>query len=241
MTTNSKSFLKICLSLLMSCLLASCDGGIFGTGAGDDNIALTLPETDGNLSQTSDNTADIQTLSHENQTISTTSDSPNINIINASDRAISIVNDTDGSFLFPSPIGAGTFSMTSILFFNNASMGLDASILNTQSFNPSSTTALVRIIQGETLTSENISVTFTLTPEGNNPGSTAVDFTNVSATTRSEANYQIVGAGDYVVVDPLNRIPRLALSVENGRVYTLIVQFSDGGDLLIHEDSRFEF
>jgi len=261
--------------LLTSCLLVSCGGGIIGTGTGNGNIVSNLPETAGNQSPTSDSLVDVITIAHENQTVGTPSDLPHINIINASNIAVSITNDADGTPLFQSPIAPDTFSDTAIVslnennlnildsrtdqtliairpltavagslstifIINNTSAGISTSILNTQSFNPSTTTALIRIIQDGTLTSENQNATLSLIPEGDNPGSSAVEFENVSVTT-SESNYQVIGAGDYVLVDPLNRIPRSALSIQNGRVYTLIVQAGEGGDLLIHEDSRFEF
>jgi len=156
----------------------------------------------------------------------------NLNIIDAS---------TEQVLVAIRPLTAVAGSLSTLFVFNNASMGIDVSILDTQNVNASATTALIRIIQAETLSAEDQNITFSLTPEGENPGSSAVDFPNVSVTTRAETNYQTIGAGDYVLVDPLNRITRSAVSVQAGRVYTLIVQSTESGDLLIHEDSRFQF
>jgi len=136
--------------------------------------------------------------------------------------------------------GAGTLS-TLIIRNNNTTEGIDGFIVNSSSVSSSPMTADVRIIQVDTLSENDMGAGFLLSPDGSNPGSSSVEFSDVSVTTGAQATYQTITPGDYRLIDSLERIPSSPLTLEGGRVYTLIIRSNTGGNLLIHEDSRFEF
>lgn len=104
----------------------------------------------------------------------------------------------------------------------------------------SSHSALLRIVQANALDEDDSGATFILRPAGSQPGSVDISFTNISAATALQSEYQALGAGDYEMLDSLNRFLPVPLNIESGKVYTLIVTGSQAPVLLIQQDSSID-
>ena len=297
--------IKTCLTrlslILLLCALSACDGGIFGTGDGSNNIQIIgdsdggvpeenetdseAPDTIGNdaAPETEEDTntdalseSETVSTSFENLQVGTTSTTPGIHLINVSDRSITVFNETTGANVFAGPVlagsvsdaaaiqigdnnivisetdnntvvasirplSAGTSTLTTLIVRNTDDSSLDVVKLSSTSISLTPTMAQVRVVQASVLGATDTSATFMLLPAGENPGGSAILFNNVSNDSAADASYQIVAPGDYRLVDSLSRVDAASLSVEAGKVYTLIIQQGQDTPVLIHEDDQLSF
>lgn len=120
MRANTSTLRFVQLALL-ACVLSACDGGLFGTGDGQNLAVDNTATADGGFgvdvanAPEGDNDADATTESFDNLQVGTTTTTPLINVINVSDRAITARLDTNNNSLFAAVIAAGTFTQTAQL------------------------------------------------------------------------------------------------------------------------------
>lgn len=153
--------------------------------------------------------------------------------------------DTTEELLSIRPLNVGASTLTTLIVRNTATQDLNVVFLSSMSLSLSPTVAQVRIVQANLLSNEDTVSSFSLLPSGSEPGSAEVDFLDVSVATASAANYQSIGPGDYVLADSLGRIEMESLSLQAGKIYTLIILGNSGAALdtdqdtaiLLHEDS----
>ena len=129
----------------------------------------------------------------------------------------------------------------------NANQDLDVVALSSMSMSLTSSVAQLRIVQADLLSSEDTTATFVLRPNGSSPGNSEISFTDISVASARLAIYQSVGPGDYEIVDSLSRMDAQLLTLQAGKIYTLIIQNNvsttgtaqnpaEGPDVLLHED-----
>jgi len=94
--------------------------------------------------------------------------------------------------------------------------------LSSQTESTSPDTALVRLVQTDTLGDPTVSATITLTATAPNSSGSDVSFenlTHVSAAT----DYAVVIPGSYTLSDADNRFADTDFTIEAGRVYTVVI------------------
>ncbi len=109
----------------------------------------------------------------------------------------------------------------SVSLMSTTELGVIA--LRTLRIAPDETVAHVRVIQANMLGNIDRATTFTLVPQGVNPGSNEVQFTDVSASITPSDDYTSVNAGTYVLTDTLARFTPVPITVIAGEMYTIIL------------------
>ncbi|MDB4224610.1 hypothetical protein N9850_12630 [Granulosicoccus sp.] len=148
--------------------------------------------------------------------------------------------DTSEELLNIRPLTVGASSLTTLIVRNTPTQDLNGVLLSSMSISLTPTVAQLRIVQADLLSNEDTAATFSLLPSGNEPGSAEVNFPDISVATASSANYQSIGPGGYALTDSLGRIDTEFLTLQAGKIYTLIVLGNSGADqstsFLLHED-----
>lgn len=271
------SALRFVQLALLACVLSACDGGLFGTGDGQNIVVDNTVTSDGGFggdvanAPEGENDVDATTESFDNLQIGTTTTTPLINVINVSDRVITARLDTNNRPIFTAPIAVGTFSqtaqlqlgannialfdtetteellvvrplnvgestLTTLVVRNHVTQVIDVVLLSSRSMTLTPSVAQVRMVQANLLSTDDTIATFSLLPSGNSPGGAEVSFSDVSQALANAADYRSVSPGDYLLVDSLARIDSEPLTLQAGKIYTLIIVGSSDSAILLHED-----
>jgi len=145
--------------------------------------------------------------------------------------------DTSEALLAIRPLNVGASSLTTVVVRNSPAQAVNVVILRSTSLSLTPSVAQLRVLQANLLSDEDSVATFSLQPSGMSPGSAEVNFTDISVAEASSANYQSVNPGDYQLIDSLGRIEPELLSMQAGKIYTLIVLGSPEPAILLHDDS----
>ena len=134
-------------------------------------------------------------------------------------------------------INVGASSLTTLLVRDTAVDGINVVPLRTQSISPTPSVAQVRMVQARLLSDQDNLANFSLVPSGDLPGAAAVLFSSVSYDSAMFAEYQAISVGDYRLVDSLNRMAETEVTLQAGKMYTLIVLGDEETPILLHDDS----
>ncbi len=113
---------------------------------------------------------------------------------------------------------------------------IDVLPLRTQTSTVDQNLALVRLVQASALNDANKISSLKLNSTGPNPGGVDITFDNISYDGVVDDAYQSVPAGDYLLEDPTSGFSAQAISLEGGKVYTLIWLSLTEPVLQIHVD-----
>jgi len=128
MKTNNR-ILRLTQVIFLTCFISACDGGIFGTGDGQ-NIIVDNADADNGLGSGAPNESTVDSASEadslsppvsnttqpfENLQLGTTTTTPLVNIINVGDQSVLATLGAASDNIFTAPIAAGTFSQTAEL------------------------------------------------------------------------------------------------------------------------------
>lgn len=139
------------------------------------------------------------------------------------------------------PLNAGASTLTTLIARNTTNQALDVVKLSSISISLTPSLAQVRVVQADLFGAADTEATFMLLPSGENPGSSAVLFNNINSGSAAEATYQLAAPGDYRLVDSLGRLEAVPLTVNAGKIYTLIIQDAATPPILVHEDDQLSF
>jgi len=272
---NFNRSLKLNALILLACLVSACDGGLFGTGTGDDPMII-LPDSSTAGDSMSPgappdmtNEVDLNTVTFNNLQTGTSQTTPLINIINLSDRSVNALSNETTLFSTPiaintasqvselqlgentiaindgeSPelnygnysINAGESSLTTIIVRGSSEQIIDGRILRTLARTSDTSTAQVRLVLADALDTNDSPAQFSLLPNGIEPGSGEINFPNLSLSSDITDAYQTAGAGEYELVDSLNRFNPVQLNLAAGKIYTLIILNNEVNSIFTHED-----
>ena len=271
-----------CLSLL----LASCDGGLFGTGDGHNNNVMVNNEAGANTDATTGTTTggeatsdtmgvtDGSTAAFDNMQPGGQSAAPQMRVLNLTQINVQVsvngnafisdlaperdsgrvelpvdatqllftditTTSEDGQTAFHTiePFNAAEFSISTIILRRQVDDSVGVITLTTQAEATDSTTALARLVQTATLGDVNRSSTITLVAtEPNNSGSD-VDFDGLSFDTQA-TQYANILPGSYTLTDADNRFTSENITIEAGRVYTVVINRSTAPVLRVIDDSQ---
>lgn len=140
------------------------------------------------------------------------------------------------------PLTAADTTLTTVIIrkpLANAAMNTNTSYLITSTLArpPDSTMSLLRLIQVSALDTNNQAAEITLSPDTQSPGSSELRFNNVDALTNPITSYQLVGAGQYLLSDSLDRFAPVVLTIDNNKVYTLLLTDTSETSLQVEIDS----
>jgi hypothetical protein len=148
--------------------------------------------------------------------------------------------ETSEELLSIRSLTVGASTLTTLIVRNTATQDLNVVLLSSMSISLTPTVAQLRIVQANLLSNEDTAATFSLLPSGNAPGSAEVSFPDISVASASSANYQSIGPGGYLLADSLGRIEMKSLTLQAGKIYTLIILGNPGAvqdtAILLHED-----
>jgi hypothetical protein len=140
------------------------------------------------------------------------------------ENTITLINPVTSAELLPAfTFNVGASSLTTLIVRDSAIETINAVLLSTLSMSATPSMAQLRIVQANLLSDEDTASTLLLQPNGSSPGGGEVSFSNISVATAGTAVYQAVGPGDYQLIDSLARIESQSLSLQAGKVYTLVI------------------
>lgn len=134
------------------------------------------------------------------------------------------------------PLTVSESTLTTLIVKNITTQGLNLVPLSSLSISQTPSVAQLRIIQADLLSDADISSTFSLQPTGLSPGSSEVNFPDISVASAATARYQLITPGDYLLLDALGRMESQLLTMQAGKIYTLIILNRSNAPYLLHED-----
>lgn len=127
------------------------------------------------------------------------------------------------------PLNAALDTVTTLLVrtpidtSNGTDTVIDVLALSTRVVPTAPAMALLRVVQASALGTDNLTASFTLIPQGSNPGTGEVVYADMDAQTNVVTQYQLVTPGEYAISDSQGRFVNQSLSVQADTVYTLIL------------------
>ena len=281
MNKKPKQFLYLAI-IGLSLLISSCDGGLFGTGDGENHNANIMvgADTSGSTDTEANGDASNQSIAaFDNMQPGSQSSVPQLRVLNLSQINVQVAVNNNGSlvadlapeqdsgnialpidatrllftdsanpepadqasFHIIEPFNAAEFSITTIILRPEPNDDIGVIALATQAEASSASTALIRLVQTSTLgdaagdTSSTSTITLTAT-EPNNSGSD-VSFEGLSFDT-AVTEYLDVLAGSYTLTDADGRFASETVTIEAGRVYTIVINSATAPVLRVIDDSE---
>ncbi len=177
----------------------------------------------------------IDDANADRQVIAANSNGPALSL--APDTSSLSLVDSAGLVVFEfAPFTVAAQSLSTIIVREDEN-GITAIAVRSESGTNDAANSRVRIIQVGQLGDASSSTAFTLQPGGDNPGPAEVVLTGISFNAQSVTDYVTVGSGDYVLSDALQRIPAVAISLDGGGVYSILLTDSVDARVVLVRDS----
>jgi len=147
----------------------------------------------------------------------------NIPIDTSSLLVIDTTNTGDPNFFHVfDPFDAAAFSVTTVIVRDQIADGSGVLALSSQTESNSMDTALVRLVQANTLGDATATATITLFSAAQNSSGSDVSFEGLSYE-QGATEYTVVIPGSYTLSDGNSRFADTDFTIESGRVYTVVI------------------